>query len=83
MIFTIFAIFNAGFFILKFKNQTVLLRQFHLKLFLFLLLSFYFFSVPAQKNKNKIHILYTPAHPANSFIPSKTIGGDFDGQLKG
>ncbi|MGN6530503.1 MAG: discoidin domain-containing protein, partial [Ginsengibacter sp.] len=59
----------------------MLLRQFHLKLFLFLLLLFCFSSVTAQKNK--IHILYTPAHPANSFIPSKTIGGDFDGQLKG
>ncbi len=37
----------------------------------------------AQKNKNTIHILYTPGHPANIFIPSKTVGGDFDGQLKG
>jgi hypothetical protein len=40
-------------------------------------------SLSAQEHKVQIHILYTPGHPANSFIPSKTIGGDFDGQLKG
>lgn len=38
----------------------------------------------AQKiNKGKVHILYTPDYPANTFIPSKNIGGDLDGHLKG
>lgn len=57
--------------------------KFALKTILFFVFLFYGVSLSAQKNKNKIYILYTPGHPANSFIPSKTIGGDFDGQLKG
>lgn len=50
--------------------------------FILLFLCFYL-PLTAQKSKLKIHILYTPGHPSNTFIPSKTIGGDFDGQFKG
>ena len=51
----------------------------------FFLIAFFFsFILSAQKNqKGKVYILYTPGHPANSFIPSKNIGGDLDGHLKG
>jgi len=63
----------------------VLLSKNLTKLFsIFIVLIFFSFKLFAQKiHKGKIHILYTPNHPANTFIPLKTIGGDFDGQLKG
>jgi len=50
--------------------------------FVLIVLCFYL-PLTAQNSRNKIRILYTPGDPANSFIPSKTVGGDFDGQLKG
>jgi hypothetical protein len=66
------------------ENESVLLLRFAVKRISFFLIAVCFYtSLSAQKSKIKIHILYTPGHPANSFIPSKTIGGDFDGQLKG
>ncbi|HET7118300.1 MAG TPA: discoidin domain-containing protein, partial [Hanamia sp.] len=38
----------------------------------------------AQKTgKGEIHILYSPGHPLNSFIPAKNIGGAIDGHFKG
>jgi hypothetical protein len=50
----------------------------------FLLMFFSCGSLSAQRiKKGKIHILYSPGHPANTFIPSKNIGGDLDGHLKG
>jgi hypothetical protein len=50
--------------------------------FVLIVLCFYL-PLTAQNSRNKIRILYAPRDPANSFIPSKTVGGDFDGQLKG
>jgi hypothetical protein len=68
----------------KYKNKNVLLLKFPVKKISFILISLCFYlPLSAQKSKIKVRILYTPGHPANSFIPSKTIGGDFDGQLKG
>jgi hypothetical protein len=44
----------------------------------------FFYSLSAQKiNKGNIRILYTPGHAANTFIPSKNIGGAIDGHFKG
>ncbi|MEO5909077.1 MAG: hypothetical protein ABIR50_06385, partial [Ginsengibacter sp.] len=59
--------------------------RFLMKISSFFLVTFFFCdSLSAQKiQKEKIDILYTPGHPANTFIPSKNIGGDFDGHLKG
>ncbi|MEO8721632.1 MAG: discoidin domain-containing protein [Ginsengibacter sp.] len=38
----------------------------------------------AQKiEKGEVWIFYHPGHAVNAFIPSKTIGGDLDGHLKG
>lgn len=53
-----------------------------ISLFLF---AFYFSTMMyAQKvNKGKVHILYTPGHPANTFIPSENIGGALDGHSQG
>jgi F5/8 type C domain len=36
-----------------------------------------------QRNTGKVQILYTPDHPCNQFIPSKSLGGAFDGHEKG
>ncbi len=36
-----------------------------------------------KAGEGNIHILYTPNHPLNSFIPSKNIGGAIDGHFKG
>ena len=45
---------------------------------------FLFYALSAQQiNKGNIHILYTPDHPANKFIPAKNIGAAFDGHEKG
>ena len=50
----------------------------------FVLTSFFCVSLSGQKiHKGKIDIFYSPGHPANTFIPSKSIGGDLDGHLKG
>ncbi|MEO9022410.1 MAG: discoidin domain-containing protein [Ginsengibacter sp.] len=51
----------------------------------FFLLGFCFsYASSAQKTGfGNVHILYTPEHPANSFIPSKNIGGAVDGHFKG
>ena len=66
------------------KNEKLLPLKFYLiKIPFFLLVICFYLPVTAQNSRNKIRILYTPGEPANSFIPSKTIGGDFDGQLKG
>ena len=41
-------------------------------------------SLSAQKIDNaNIHVLYSPLHPSNSFIPSENIGGAIDGHFKG
>ena len=52
---------------------------------LFFLFTFcFFYSLSAQKiNKGNIHILYTPGHSSNAFIPSKNIGGAIDGHFEG
>jgi hypothetical protein len=59
--------------------------RFFMKIISFFLITFFFcVSLSAQKiYKGKVHILYTPGYPANTFIPSKNIGGDLDGHLKG
>ncbi len=36
-----------------------------------------------QRNTGKVQILYAPNHPCNQFIPSKNLGGAFDGHEKG
>jgi hypothetical protein len=57
---------------------------------IFIKISFCFFAfcffnnLSAQHtNKGKVHILYTPNNPSNTFIPSKNIGGALDGHEKG
>ena len=59
--------------------------RFFMKIISFFLLTLFIcVSLSAQKiYKGKVHILYTPGYPANTFIPSKNIGGDLDGHLKG
>jgi len=56
-----------------------------MKTILFILVTFFFFpQIFAQKiHHGTVDILYTPGHPANTFIPSKIIGGDLDGHLQG
>jgi hypothetical protein len=51
----------------------------------FLLLFFYCVNnLFSQKTgKGNVHILYTPNHPLNSFVPSQNIGGAIDGHFKG
>lgn len=63
----------------------MLISNFFIKMFSFFpALIFFSLTLFAQKiQKGEIHILYTPSHPANTFIPSKNIGGDLDGHLKG
>ncbi|MEO8962615.1 MAG: discoidin domain-containing protein [Ginsengibacter sp.] len=50
-----------------------------------LFITFSFFATPLAQNTNKgeVHILYTPGHPANSFIPAKNIGAALDGHSNG
>ena len=40
-------------------------------------------TLSAQQHKGSVQILFTPNHPANSFIPADVLGGAFDGHSKG
>jgi len=52
--------------------------------FLFLFGLCFAVSLSAQKiNSANIHVLYSPLHASNSFIPSENIGGAIDGHFKG
>ena len=52
-------------------------------MFLWLLFCFVYNSYSQKTDKGNIHILYTPNHPQNSFVPSENIGGAIDGHFKG
>lgn len=52
-------------------------------LLLFIAFGFYATLYAQSTNKGQVHILYTPGHPVNSFIPAKNIGAALDGHSKG
>jgi len=77
-------IFRNIFGIILRKRNGIILKLSMKKELFFLFCLCFFYSLSAQKiNKGNIRILYTPGHAANTFIPSKNIGGAIDGHFKG
>jgi hypothetical protein len=66
------------------KNHKMKTGSYFIKILLFFLFALFNGRIFSQSvNKGIVQILYSPAHPVNTFIPSQFIGGAIDGHFKG